>query len=610
MGGARACGLDASPADLPRALLKKEVQDTLRASDDDGWVLVAGTAEGRVELVHTGGRAPPPSKPLVLASAMKWITAAVVLAVVDQGSLALSDAPQRWLGDNWGAGANDMRRNLTLMQLLSMTSGLRAVSGVPNLDCDWLSCGQAPDAFTAVDSLVPLECCVLAWASSDASSFGPGPPGAVFNYNSMNLIIAAAMAEHAANASFAQLFSGSVQRYLAAAARYIAAPPNAIDLLMSPLDYAAFMRAVLVPRERGGLLSESTRAAMFTPTRALMNSTLEAQTGAAGWQYGFGVWLEDAGEVASCLGYYGAYPRANLTSGAFAVLVPTPDLLHDVAALQRGLLMRRAVDVMGKIWTPLQRALAEAENKPAAAPLPAAAAAMDADGCADATETVADSDAVAVTKQAQRALFDRNSSACRDLLAAVRIHVTVHSSFSAFVLSKPTVMACGNGTAAVRAHVFVDTLLADVSPLPPHTSSAAFAAGAATSPRLWIKLKSAPDVAAATSLGTELLACASADGRDVAADQNAAIAAQSLDADVASRIVFVPDNNVGVVSAAGPAWLAAAAVELLRNDSHLLVRSPSLIMAAAAVGPKGAAGSTLLKVLSPAAMRGLAHLQQ
>ena len=583
------------------------MQDTLRDSDDDGWVLVAGTAEGGVELVHAGARAPPPTSPVVLASAMKWITAAVVLTVVDQGSMALSDAPQRWLGDSWGAGAHDIRRNLTLMHLLSMTSGLRAVTGAPNFDCDCLSCGQAPDAFTAVDSLAPLECCVHAWASSDASSFGPGPPGAVFNYNTMNLIIAAAMAERAANASFAQLFAGTVQRYLAAAARYVAAPQNEIALLMSPLDYAAFMRAVLVQRERGGLLSERTRAAMFTPTTAFMNGTLEAQTGAAGWQYGFGVWLEDAGEVASCLGYYGAYPRANLTSGAFAVLVPTSDLIHEEAALQRGLLMRRAVDVMGKIWTQLQRALADAESETAPAPMPAAAVAADVDECADATEAVADSDAVKVTKQVQRALFDRNSSACRDLLAAVRIHVTVHSNFSAFVLSKPAVVACGNGTAAVHAQVFVDKLLADVPPLPPHTTSAAFVAGAATSPRLWIKLKSVPDVAAASS-SAELLACASADGHDVAADQNAAIAAQSLDAAAAARLLFVPDNNVGAVGAAGPAWLAAAAVELRRNDSHLLVRSPSLIMAQSG-GPKGAAGSTLLKALSPAAMHGLSHLQ-
>ena len=584
------------------------MQDTLRASDDDGWVLVAGTATGRVELVYAGARAPPPSTPVVLASAQKWITAAVVLSVVEQGSLELSDAPQRWLGDGWGAGASDVRRNLTLTQLLSLTSGLRAVTAVPNLDCDLLSCGQGPDAFTAVDSLAPLQCCVLAWASADASSFGQGPPGAVFNYNSMNLDIAAAMAEHAANISFAQLFSSTVQRHLAAAARYVAAPPNAIDLLMSPLDYAAFMRAVLVPRERGGLLNERTRAAMFTPTRAIMNSTLEAQTGASGWQYGLGVWLEDGGEVASCLGYYGAYPRANLTSGAFAVLVPTRELLHDEVALQRGLLMRRAVDVMGTIWARVQRALVDEQNK-APAPTPAAAAAAAVDECADSTEAVADGlDAVAVTKQAQRALFDGNSSACRDMLTALRIQVTVHSSYSAFVLSKPTVAACGNGTAAVHAHVFVDTLLADVPPSPPHTSSAAFIAGATTSPRLWIKLKSASDVAAASS-GSEQLVCAPADGRSVAADQNVAIAAQSMDADAAARLMFVPDNNVGTVGAAGPAWLAAAAVELRRNDSRLLVRSPSLIMALGAAGPKGSAGSTLLKVLSPAAMHGLVRLQ-
>lgn len=533
---------------------------------------------------------------------------------VDQGSsLELSDAPQRWLGDGWGAGARDVRHNLTLMQLLSMTTGLHAVTAVPNLDCDWLSCGQGPNAFAAVDSLAPLECCVLAWATSDASSFGPGPPGAVFNYNSMNLDIAAALAERAANTSFAQLFSSTVQRYLAAAARYVAAPPNSIELLMSPLDYAAFMRAVLVPRESGGLLSEKTRAAMFTPTRALMNGTLEAQTGASGWQYGLGVWLEDRGDVASCLGYYGFYPRANLTSGAFAVLAPTRDLLHDEVALQRGLLMRRAVDVMGTIWARVQHALADAENESAPAPMPAAAAiaAAAAEECADSTEAMADEvDAIAVTMQVQRSLFERTSSACRDLLVAVRICVTVHSNFSAFVLSKPTVVACKSGIAAVHAHVFVDTLFTDVPPSPPHTSSAAFIAGAATSPRLWMKLKSTPDIMASASLGAEQLACASADGRDVTADTNAAIEAQSLDADAAARLVFVRDNTVSTVGAAGPVWLAAAAVELRCNDTHLLVRSPSLITALGAAGPiKGFAGSTLLKVLSPNAFRMLAHLQ-
>ena len=578
------------------------MQDALRASDDDGWVLVAGTAEGRAALlVHAGARAPSPSNPVVLASAMKWITATVVLSVVDQGGMALADTPQRWLGDGWGADARDVRRNLTLMQLLSMTSGLHAVSSMPNLDCDWLSCGQGPDAYTAVDALAPLECCVLAWAASDASSFGQGPTGAVFNYNSMNLDIAAAMAERAANASFAQLFSLTVQRSLTAAARYVAAPPNAIDLLMSPLDYAAFLRAVLVPRERGGLLSERTRAAMFNPTRALINSTLEALTGAAGWQYGFGVWLEEAGEVASSLGYYGAYPRANLTSGAFAVLVPTRDLLHDETALQRGLLMRRSVDVMRKIWAPLQRALADAGSDAAPAPMPAAAAIARADECTDATTAVAASDAVALTAQAQLALF---SPACRDLLASLRVHVTVHSIFADFVRSKPAVVACGNRSAAVRAHVFVDALLSDVPQWPPHTSSAAFIAGAATSPRLWMKLKRAADVAAA-SLGAEPLACLAADGHRVAADQNAATATQVLNADAAARFVFVPDNSVATVGAAGPAWLAAAAVELRRNGSHTLVRSPSLT---ALDSPSGA-GGTLIKALSPAAVLGLARLQ-
>ena len=110
--------------------------------------------------------------------------------------------------------------------------------------------------------------------------------------------------------------------------------------------------------------------------------------------------------------------------------------------------------------------------------------------------------------------------------------------------------------------------------------------------------------AAASSGAVAQSACAAAD-RDVAANRNAAIAAQVLDADAAARFVFVPDNSVGKAGAAGPEWLAAAAVELRRNGSHLLVRSPSLVTMD---GPTGAGGA-LLKVLSPAAMRGLVRLQ-
>ena len=495
----------------------------LRASDGDGWVLVAGNAEGRAELIHAGARAPSPSTPVVLASSLKWLTAAVVLSVVDEHRLALTDTPRRWLGDGFVAGASDSRGDVTLAHLLSMTSGLHFLV---EADCDWLSCGRGLDAFTAVDSLAPFSRCVLEWAATNANAFGQGPPGAVMNYNTLSMQIAAAMAERAANASFSQLFSQTVQRRLAAAARYVAAPPQGLAVLMSPLDYATFMRAVLVPRERGGLLDESTRALMFSPTSAQMNGTLEFLTGAAGWRYGSGVWLEDGGEVASCLGFYGFYPRANLSSGDFAVLVPARNLLHDdaVAAVGPGMLMRRAVTVMRSIWAPLQRALAEVEESsgaaPSAAPAPAASvgASSDADECAEADTADDDgSDAVLVAQQAQRALFACAGAACSALLAArVRIHVTVHAIFSEFVRSKPAVFTCSNRTAAVRTHVYIDNLLADVPPTPPETSSVAFVAGAASSPRLWIKLKRAADVAVST--GQKKSAC-SVDLIDVASDE-------------------------------------------------------------------------------------------
>jgi hypothetical protein len=146
----------------------------------------------------------------------------------------------------------------------------------------------------------------------------------------------------------------------------------------------------------------------------------------------------------------------------------------------------------------------------------------------------------------------------------------------------------------VHAQAFADTLLADV---PAHFVPKAFAAGVAASPRLWLKLKRAAAVAAAAG-GVAASACADAPPLR-AADLNAATkAAAAPGAAIAFADDMQPDNW-------GPAWLAAPAVEL-RNASAagLLVRSPSLTTPLSGV-PAAVAGSVLIKVIAPAAMRRL-----
>jgi CubicO group peptidase (beta-lactamase class C family) len=609
------------------------VRALLRASDGDGWVLVAGDARSGATLVHAGAAAPSPDVPVPIASASKWVSSAVILRQVQEGRLSLDDHPQRFLGPAWGAGATDARRNITLAQLLSMTSG-QPSGNTP--DCAWLNVSDG--GMGAPDALAPLAQCVLSIAASAPALYGSAPLGSVFNYEAFNIEVAGAMAERAADAPFAQLFAALVQPRLAAAARYAYvspfATPLAGGLLMSPSDYATFMRAVLTPDTRGGLLSAAMLSAMFSPAytaHATLNGTLAMFTGAPGWRYGLGVWLEDAdATIASSIGWSGFYPRANVSSGTYAVLLPGAALTGDMRAVASGSLMRRSVAMMQALWAPLQVALAEAAPT-AGAPAPAPAqAAADADDCAVAAGEAAAvhaADAAAATVAAQRrVLACAVGEQCSAALAgdAVRVLATVHARYDAFVRSKPVITLCRNASSpaarafvVVRTHVFVDSLFADVPPDAARTfngsASVMLAAGAAASPRLLMKLKRAVAVtdvavAATPNRGHDAFAAAPAAWpRELsAADVNRAAAELLLGA-AAVRIAFAPDARLEC----GPAWLAATVQLRLRGASSAAaatsvtrVRSASCTTPLRGVPPL-VAGMLYVTALSATALRNL-----
>ena len=611
----------------------QEVQATLRAADGDGWTLVAGNARSGAALSYTGARGLPAGTPQPTASAGKWPAAAVVLRVVQEGRLSLDDTPQRFLGAAWGAAAQDARRNVTLRQLLSFTSG--APTSTARAQCD-----AADTAGPAVDAPPPLQRCVLAIAGAAPTLFGTSLPGSTFNYEGFNLEVAGAMAEAATNTSWQQLFTETIQRRLCAAARYLSVPPavtlplkNGL-LLISPRDYAAFLRAILLPDSAGGLLSAAMQAQMFSRNnaeRAAQNSTLEpyigADLGVHDWRYGLGVWLE-GDDIASSIGFTGTYPRANLSSGAYAVLAPGDELVRDAQQLLvPGMLMRRALITMRAIWSPLERALAES----AAAPAPAQAAAPAlaeadqelAEDCTAADDAVeetdaASDDAAVFAAQAQRGALTRAAAACgaaQPLLNATSIRVTVHSCYASFVLSKPSVTRCGGAAGGpartvVHAHAFVDSLLSDVLPASVAlfqlaVPGSAWPRAVAASPRVWLKLKRPESVLAAAGPLPDAGACAASVPLSAAA-VNAATAAR-LPPTLAARLAFAPDAALQV----GPAWLAAA-VEVTpaagTNDTTWSVRCPSLIAPLGGV-PPALAAAALLKTLPPAAMRRLAAQQ-
>ncbi len=548
------------------------MQATLRGVDGDGWTLLAGRGGDGAALSYVGENSTALCATLPVASAAKWVSGAVIMRLVQEGMLSLDDTVQRWL-PSWTVNSSDGRDAVRLRHLLSMTSGI--ADG--RARCDWALKGDG----AALDAPAPLSRCVLDIAASTRALVS-SPPGTVLNYHGYNLEVAGAMVEAATNMSWAALFARTVQRQLRAPARYTAGDggfgPVEGMLIISAADYARFMSLVLAPSDE--LLNATTLRMMYSPehtAQATLNQSLTYATQAPGWRYGFGMWLEDDGAAASSMGFFGIYPRLNLSSRQYAVLIPGGPMQREPAAVASGALMRRSVVLMRRIWAPLMHALADAPNATAA--------------CSDAA---ADADATRVAALAQQAELTSFGGACGAVLNRSRVDVTVHSDYSAFVLAKPDVVS-PNGT--IMVHAFADRVLTDFpAALVPYATGRGgppaagepFQLAASASPRIWLKLKRASAVARA-------LGCSANAGDDAitAAAVNAALLPDS-------GIEFAPDERTRM----GPEWLGAAVTVTRAPDGGLRVRCPSLVTAVAGPPPP-LAGSISLKVLSPQALQAL-----
>lgn len=163
------------------------------------------------------------STPVLLVSAAKWLSAATILTLVDDGRLRLDDSVSRYLGYFKGP-----KRAITLRQLLSHTSGIPSYH---------------PCMFQA--DLAMDEC---ARAIAKQSTL-VAPPGTSFHYGGAGFTVAGRVAEVADGRSWEQLFQARLARPLGLTHTSYGAGSNPLlsegTAYGTAEDYATFLQMIL-----------------------------------------------------------------------------------------------------------------------------------------------------------------------------------------------------------------------------------------------------------------------------------------------------------------------------------------------------------------------------
>lgn len=308
-GQGEPAGCEAERAQLEQTMVDRLAQAALDPSvtQEPSFTLALETASGHRFVYSHGDSAL--EKSYESASTSKWVAAAVILDLVDRGTLALSDEPADYL-PFWEA------RGVTLAHLLSFTSGFSKEPLCLNLPkASFADCVQK--AYEENVDLAPA-------------------PGAVFDYSSVHLQVAGLMAVRAADAAgFGELFTAWQQRtglFPSGAFDLPSAenPRLAGGMHWTGAEYLEFLRAL----HDGELLEPATRSAMLESQRGAAKVVGSPALEALGqdWAYGFGNWLEcptalgpdtfdcGSGHRNSSPGAYGAYPFIDWDQRYFGIL--------------------------------------------------------------------------------------------------------------------------------------------------------------------------------------------------------------------------------------------------------------------------------------------------
>lgn len=299
-------------AETPPPGLAAKLEEMVRVDGAPGVTLMV-FRDGRLLYQLQAGETP--DAPAPVASASKWVAAAVIMSLVDEGLLSLDQPVGEKLPAFHGAAGE-----ITLRQLLSFTAGQ---GGLP----DAVDIRQSP--------AIPLA----ASAAEVAARPLQDAPGAVFRYGGPSLQVAGALAEQVTGQTWAELFRDRLAEPLGMTHSHWTHPfargmaPESVrnpnlqgGLVTTAEDYARFLSMLAAGGVFEGRRVLSTKAVeeMSTPqTRhASMAYVPPGVTGAL--SYNLGNWCEAAPAGAGCQvmsspGALGTYPWIDRETGVYGL---------------------------------------------------------------------------------------------------------------------------------------------------------------------------------------------------------------------------------------------------------------------------------------------------
>jgi CubicO group peptidase (beta-lactamase class C family) len=255
-----------------------------------------------------------------IASAAKWRSAATILTLVDDGTLALDDPVSKYLPYFTGDHGD-----ITLRQLLSHTSGLP----------DYSPCMFRPD--------LKLDECAREIAALDLLA----APGTQFFYSGAGYSVAGRMAEAASGLSWAELFDARMAQPLGFSATSYGNtwnPSLSEGYTVSSLrEYGAFLQMML----DGGMANGQQVLSAASLAEMRRDQTLGTALGfsprGADVTYGLGVWRDRVGPTGaaseiSSPGVGGFVPWIDFDRnlvGVFMVYDPTEQVWETVSQVRQ-----------------------------------------------------------------------------------------------------------------------------------------------------------------------------------------------------------------------------------------------------------------------------------
>ena len=249
----------------------------------------------------------------VIASASKWLSGAVIMSLVDEGKLSLTDTVGKFLP----LFTKYHKGNITIRQLFSHTSGFPGDSPQRYEYSRELTMEQAVDSIAVYTAMIHA-------------------PGSTFNYGGVSMQIAGRIAEVVSGKSWQDLFNERIARPCDMTANYLLMsfknPLIAGGVRTSATDYLHFLemivgkgmyhsKRVLSEKALSEMLKDQTAGAVIEDSPYPSDKLT---------RYGIGNWIDGvsaSGEVieTSSPGAFGTHPWQDEKNGIAAIIFTRSD---------------------------------------------------------------------------------------------------------------------------------------------------------------------------------------------------------------------------------------------------------------------------------------------